>query len=135
MFAEYTTTRARKDPKDLASAKDWQPQARRLYITIKPADYGRARKEWTDQDGRKHKRWEWKQKPYCKLMLNQDPKAEKFAQLVLNTEGKGLAVQVDPADPKRHYVSVPKGALEALPEDACMLNYERKDGKITLSAK
>ena len=134
MFTEYKSTRTRKAPEDLASAKDWQPQGRRLYIPLDPKKYGRYFSEWTDEDGRKHRQVIWKQKPYCKLLLNQDAKSKDFAQLQVNTDA-GLAVQVDPSDHKRHYISIPKGALASLPDAPCMLNYKQQGAKITLSAK
>lgn len=134
MFTEFKTTRTRKAPEDLASTKDWQPQGRRLYIKLDPSKYGRKFKTWTGEDGRKHSKVEWTQKPYCKLLLNQDPKAKDFAQLQVNTDA-GIAVQVDPSDHKRHYISVPAGALASLPDAPCMLNYKQQGAKITLSAK
>lgn len=134
MFTEYKTTRTRKDPKDLASNKDWQPQGRRLYIKLDATKYGRKFRTWTGQDGRKHSKVEWTAKPYCKLLLNQDAGAKDFAQLQVNTDA-GIAVQVDPSDHKRHYISVPAGALSKMPEVPCMLNYKQQGAKITLSVK
>lgn len=134
MFVEYKSTRAKKAPEELASAKDWQVNARRLYIPLDTKAYGLQVKKWQEEDGRKRHAISWAKKPYAKLLLNNKPNAKDFAMLELNTSA-GLAIQVDPADYKRCYISIPAGALEAFPKTNAMLKYKQDGAKITLSAK
>ena len=141
MFTEYQSTRARKSPEELASGKDWQVNARRLYIPLSLEEYGLEVRKWEEdiiKDGKPAKKKRhaitWKSKPYCKLLLNNTQGAQDFAQLQVNTSG-GLAVQVDPANYKRVYVSIPKGALGVFPKVNAMLNYKRNGATYTLSAK
>lgn len=133
MFTEYKTTRTRKDPEDLASNKTWQVNARRLYIPLDVKKHGLSVKKWTDQDGKKHHSITWKEKPYCKLLLNSEKKGKTFAMLEVGKTG--LAVQVDPSDLKKCYVSIPKGAMEVFPEVNCMLDMKQQGAKITVSRK
>lgn len=133
MFTEYKSTRAKKAPEDLASAKDWQVNARRLYIPLDCKKYGLAVKKW-EEAGKKRHAITWKQKPYCKLLLNNKSGAKDFAMLEVNTNA-GLAVQVDPANYKRVYVSIPAGALEAFPKANAMLEYKQDGAKITVCKK
>ena len=133
MFTEYKSTRAKKAPEDLASAKDWQVNARRLYIPLDCKAYGLSVRKW-EEDGKKRHAITWAKKPYCKLLLNSKSGAKDFAQLQVNTDA-GLAVQVDPANYKRVYISIPAGALEAFPKANAMLNFKQDGAKITLSAK
>ncbi len=133
MFTEYKTTRAKKSPEDLASAKDWQPKARRLYIPLNLKDYGMNVVEG-EKNGKKTHSITWKSKPYCKLLLNNKQNAQDFAMLEINTDA-GLAVQIDPANHKRCYISIPKGALKSFPKDNSMLKYKINGEKITISRK
>lgn len=118
-FVEFKTTRAKKPAEELEAGKTWQVNARRLYIPLDGKEYGLAVKEW-EEGGKKHHAITWKQKPYAKLLLNSDAKAKAILQLQVNTTG-GLAIQVDPADFGKFYVSVPKGALANLPKVSAML--------------
>lgn len=133
MFTEYKSTRAKKAPEDLASAKDWQVNARRLYIPLDTKRYGLQVQKW-EEDGKKRHKITWKQKPYAKLLLNNSKGAKDFAMLEVNTSA-GLAIQVDPANYKRVYVSIPAGAMGAFPKANAMLDYKQDGAKITLSAK
>lgn len=133
MFTEYKSTRAKKAPEDLASAKDWQVNARRLYLPLDAKKYGLSVQKW-EEDGKKRHKITWKQKPYAKLMLNQDKKAKAFAMLEVNTSA-GIAIQVDPANYKRVYISIPAGAMGVFPKVNAMLDYKQEGAKITLSAK
>lgn len=134
MFTEYTSTRARKAPEELEAGKSWQVNARRLIIPLDCKAYGLSVRKW-EEDGRKHHAISWKAKPYARLLLNNKAGAKEFAQVRVNTEGRGLAIQVDPADMNKFYVSIPKGALGAFPEASCMLNYKRNGATYTLSVK
>lgn len=135
MFTEYKSTRAKKAPEELEAGKSWQVNARRLIIPLDCKAYGLSVRKW-EEDGRKHHAITWKSKPYCKLLLNNKAGAKEFAQVRVNTEGKGLAVQVNPANLKECYISIPKGALEVFPQASCMLEYKRGKGMVyTLSAK
>ena len=134
MFTEYKSTRAKKAPEELASAKDWQPQGRRLYIPLDAKKYGMSVKHWTSEDGKKHHSIIWKQKPYAKLLLNNSKNAKDFAMLDVNTSA-GIAIQADQENTKKFYISIPDGAMEAMPKAPCMLNYKQQGAKITLSAK
>lgn len=133
MFTEYKSTRAKKAPEDLASAKDWQPQGRRLYIPLDAKKYGMSVKKW-EEDGKKHHKITWKSKPYCKLLLNNSKNAKEFAMLEVNTS-TGLAVQVDPANYKRCYISIPAGAMGVFPKANAMLEYKQDGAKITVCKK
>lgn len=139
MFIEYTSTRARKASEELEAGKSWQVNARRLIIPLDCKKYGLQVKEFegVNSKGKKCKKHTitWKSKPYCKLLLNNKAGAKEFAQVQVNKEGRGLAVQVNPANLKECYISIPKGALEAFPKASCMLNYERQGATYTLSAK
>lgn len=134
MFTEYKSTRAKKAPEELASAKDWQVNGRRLYIPLDAKKYGLSVRKWTDEDGKKRHKINWTQKPYAKLLLNNSKKAKDFAMLEINTSA-GIAVQVDPANYKRVYISIPEGALGVFPKANAMLEYKQQGAKITLSAK
>lgn len=138
-FVEYQATRARKAPEALASAKDWQPAGRRLYLPLDVKAYGLGVRTWegVNSKGKKCKKHAitWKAKPFARLLLNKQAGAKEFARVEVNTDA-GLAVQVDPANFKRVYVSIPAGALDAFPADACMLEFKQgKDGAWTLCAK
>lgn len=133
MFTEYKSTRAKKAPEDLASAKDWQVNARRLYIPLDTKKYGLQVQKW-EEDGKKRHAITWKQKPFCKLLFNNKPNAKDFAMLEVNTSA-GLAIQVDPANYKRVYISIPAGALEKMPKANAMLEYKRDGAKITVCKK
>lgn len=130
-FIEYKTKRAKKAPEDLASAKDWQVNARRLYLPLDLKKYGLDVSKW-EEDGKKHHAISWKHKPYCKLLLNSNKQAKEFCMLKVNTKA-GLAVQVDPSNYSRCYVSIPKGALQVFPKANAMLEFKHKDDKITVS--
>lgn len=133
MFTEYKSTRAKKAPEDLASAKDWQVNARRLYLPLDTKKYGLQVKKW-EEDGRKRHSITWKQKPFCKLLFNNKQNAKDFAMLEVNTSA-GLAIQVDPANYKRVYISIPAGALDKMPKANAMLEYKRDGAKITVCKK
>lgn len=132
-FIEYKTTRARKPLEELESAKDWQAASRRLYLPLDAKKYGLQVKKWTE-DGKPRHSIVWKSKPYARLLLNNKKSAKDFAMLEVNTE-RGLAIQVDPANYKRCYVSIPKGALEQFPANSCMLEFKREGAKYTLAKK
>lgn len=131
-FVEYKTTRAKKPVEELEAGKIWQVNARRLYIPLDGKVYGLAIKDWTDGEGRKHHAVEWKHKPYAKLLLNSDRRAQAILQLQVNTSA-GLAVQVDPANFGKFYVSVPKGALARLPKTSENLEIEIAENCYTYS--
>lgn len=130
-FVEYTTTRQKKSPEELESGKTWQVRARRLILPLDVQKYGLKVKKWSE-DGKSRHSITWKQKPYCKLLLNQDKKAKAIAMLEVNTS-KGLAVQVNPAKLDECYISIPKGAMGVFPEESCMLDMKRQGAKITVS--
>lgn len=134
MFTEYTSTRARKAPEELEAGKSWQVNARRLIVPLDLKAYGLSVKKW-EEEGKKRHSITWKSKPYCKLLLNNKKGAKDFAQVQVNKEGKGLAVQVNPANFKECYISIPKGALESFPKSSCMLEYKRQGATYTLCAK
>ena len=119
MFTEYKPTRAKKAPEELEAGKTWQVNARRLYIPLDAKKYGLKVQKWTEEGKKRHK-ITWTKKPFAKLMLNQDKKAKAIVRLDVNTSA-GLAIQVDPADMGKFYVSIPEGAKSAMPKKSCML--------------
>lgn len=132
-FTEYQTSRTRKNPEDLVSSKDFQRNARRLYLPIDTKKYGLSIQKW-EEDGKKHHKITWKTKPFCKLLLNDNKKAKDFVMLDINTQ-KGIAIQIDPSNFKKCYVSIPKGALEFFPEEDANLEFKTQGAKITVSRK
>lgn len=138
-FIEYKTTRAKKPLEELEAGKTWQVNARRLYIPLEGKDYGLKVKEWEEQVVKNGKpatkkchSITWKQKPYAKLLLNEDHKAQAILQLQVNTSA-GLAIQVDPANLGKFYVSIPKGALARLPKASTMLDVDVQKNCYTYS--
>ena len=132
-FTEYKTLRAKKAPEELASAKDWQVNARRLYIPLDTKKYGLQVQKW-EEEGKKRHKITWKQKPFCKLLFNNKQNAKDFAMLEVNTSA-GLAIQVDPSDFKRVYVNIPAGSLDKMPKANTMLDFKQDGAKITVSKK
>lgn len=132
-FIEYKTTRAKKPLEELVASKEWQAKARRLYLPIDTKQYGLSIKKW-EEDGKKRHAITWKQKPYCKLLLNDKGNQKDFAMVEVNTQ-KGLAIQVDPSDFKKCYISIPKGALQAFPKGDARLEYKKQGSKITVTKK
>lgn len=118
-FIEYKTARVKKPQEELESGKTWQVKARRLYIPLQVKKYGLEVNNWEEEGKKKHS-ITWKYKPYAKLLINDDKKAKAFVRLEVNTSA-GLAIQVDPANHKRFYISIPEGAKKAFPKESCML--------------
>lgn len=111
MFTLYQTTRAKKAPGELVAGKNWQPGSRRLYLPLDAKKHGLKIRE----EGGRHK-VEWASKPYARLYLGDGKQA--VAKLEIQGDD-GIAVQVDPSDTRRFYVSIPKGALGVFPTEAC----------------
>lgn len=132
-FVEYKTSRTKKAPEDLVSSKDFQINARRLYLPIDTKKYGLSIQKW-EEEGKKHHKITWKTKPFCRLLLNKDKKSKDFVMLDINTQ-KGIAIQVDPSDFKKCYISIPKGAMEIFPKQDAMLDFKEDGAKITVSKK
>lgn len=132
-FTEYKTSRTRKNPEDLVSSKDFQINARRLYLPIDTKKYGLSIQKWEEEGKKKHK-ITWKTKPYGRLLLNNNKKAKDFVMIDINTQ-KGIAIQVDPSNFKKCYISIPKGAMEVFPKEDAMLDFTQNGAKITVSKK
>lgn len=141
MFTEYKTTRMRKPIEDLISSKDFQINSRRLYLPLNPKKYGLTIREWEEdilKNGKttkkKHHQITWKNKPYCKLLLNNDKKSKNFLILDINTE-RGISIQTDPSDFNRFYISIPKGAMENFPKEDTNLEYKQEGNKLSIFKK
>lgn len=132
-FVEYQTSRTRKDPEALVSSKDFQINARRLYLPIDTKKYGLSIQKW-EEEGKKHHKIIWKTKPYAKLLLNNNKNAKDFVMLDINTQ-KGLSIQIDPSNFKKCYISIPKGALDHFPKEDANLEFKTQGAKITVSKK
>lgn len=132
-FTEYKTLRAKKSPEELVSSKDFQRNARRLYLPIDTKQYGLSIQKWEEEGKKKHK-ITWKNKPYAKLLLNNNKNAKDFVMIEMNTE-RGLAIQIDPSNFKKCYVSIPKGAMDHFPKQDANLEFKTQGAKITVSKK
>lgn len=118
MFTLYETKRVKKAPGELVAGKNWQPGSRRLYLPLDGAKYGLKIHK---KEGRGHS-VEWAKKPYARLYLGDGKSA--IAKLEVNNM-QGIAIQVDPSNTGRFYVSIPKGARGVFPEEACDVSIKK----------